>query len=116
MAWTGITFGVLILAFAALLGRHRWAVAARRSLGGFSESTGAVVAVTVLLLLGLVWWSPGRSFDRWVTALVLVGLVIGAMAALVTQVRSEFPSRAEDHTPDADHPTDADPSAVAGAG
>jgi hypothetical protein len=48
--------------------------------------------------------------------LVLVGLVIGAMAALVTQVRSEFPSRAEDHTPDADHPTDADPSAVAGAG
>jgi hypothetical protein len=104
MAWTGITFGVLILAFAALLGSHRWAVAIRRSLGGFSESTGAVVAVTVLLLLGLVWWSPGRSFDRWVTALVLVALVIGAMAALVMRIRSEFPSDATAHTPDADPP------------
>ena len=114
MAWTGITFGVLILAFAALLGRHRWAVATRRSLGGFSESTGAVVAVTVLLLLGLVWWSPGRSFDRWVTALVLVGLVIGAMVALVTQIRSEFPSGAADDPSD-NTPT-SDPSAVGTAG
>lgn len=96
IAWTGITFGVLIAAFAALLTDHRWAVAVRRSLARPAASTGAAVAATVLILLALMWWSPGRAFDRWVSALTLVAMVIGAVVVLVTRVRSEFPAASDD--------------------
>jgi hypothetical protein len=43
-----------------------------------------------------LWWSPGRAFDRWVSALTLIALVIGAVAVLVTRVRTEFPVVADD--------------------
>jgi hypothetical protein len=96
IAWTGITFGLLIALFAALLTDHRWAVAVRRTLARFGASTGAAVGFTVLVLLGLMWWSPGRAFDRWVTALTLISLVIGGVVVLVTRVRAEFPVAAAD--------------------
>ncbi len=105
LAWTGITFGVLIALFAALLGNHSWAVAVRRALAGFSTSTGAVVAATLLLLLGLLWWSPGQVFDRWVTALTLIALVIGAVVALAMRVRSQFPEATTNDRPVATAPT-----------
>jgi hypothetical protein len=47
--------------------------------------------VTAVLLI-LLWWSPGRALDRWVTALTLVGLLIGAGVALTKRIRDEFPS------------------------
>lgn len=96
IAWTGVTFGLLIAVFAALLTDHRWAVTVRRTLARFAASTGVAIAATVLILLSLMWWSPGRVFDRWVTALTLVALVIGAVAVLVTRVRAEFPAASDD--------------------
>jgi hypothetical protein len=92
MGWTGVVYGILIIAFAALLGDHRWAVAIRRTL---AETSTVLVAggVTAVLLI-LLWWSPGRALDRWVTALTLVGLLIGAGVALTKRIRDEFPSAA----------------------
>jgi hypothetical protein len=90
MAWTGVVYGVLIIAFSALLGPSRWAVATRRWVAGVTESTAAVVGVCLGVVLLLLWWSPGGAFDRWITALVLVGLVIGAIIALVVSGRREL--------------------------
>jgi hypothetical protein len=88
-AWTGIIYGVLIIGFAALLGDHRWAVAIRHRLA--RTSTGLVAGGAAAVLLVLLWWSPGRALDRWVTALTLVGLLVGAGVALTRQLAEEFP-------------------------
>jgi O-antigen ligase len=72
-----------------LIGDHRWAVSIRRGLGGVSESTGAVIAIAALAVLALIWWSPGQSFDRWITALVMIALVIGGVVAFFSQVAAE---------------------------
>jgi hypothetical protein len=90
MAWTGVVYGLLIIAFATLLGPSRWAVATRRWIAGVTESTAAVVGVCLGALLLLLWWSPGGAFDRWITALVLVALVLGAIVALVLSGRQEL--------------------------
>jgi hypothetical protein len=90
MAWTGVVYGVLIIGFASVLGPYRWAVAVRRWIGGVADSTASIVGISLGTLLVLLWWSPGRAFDRWVTALVLVGMVLGAIAALVITGRREL--------------------------
>ena len=90
MAWTGIVYGVLIIGFATLLGPHRWAVAVRRWVADVADSTASIVGISLGAVLVLLWWSPGRAFDRWVTALVLVGMVLGAIAALVITGRREL--------------------------
>lgn len=110
MAWTGVVYGLLIVAFATLLGPYRWAIAARRWIAGVTESTAAVVGVCFVAVLLLLWWSPGGAFDRWVTALVLVGLVIGAIVTLVLSGRQEL---AADSTTSGDPtPSDADTSSA----
>lgn len=95
MAWTGIVYGVLLVAFAEVLGDHRWAVAVRRAIGRASESTGWIIGSGVVLLLLLVWWSPGRAFDRWVTALTLIGLVVGGIVTLIIAGRRELTPEVE---------------------
>jgi hypothetical protein len=89
MAWTGIVFGVLIVAFAWLLGPHRWAVAARAHIARISEFRGASIVGSVLVVLLLLWWSPGRAFDSWPTALVLIAMAIGAVVVLLGQASRE---------------------------
>lgn len=97
MAWTGIVYGALIIAFSAVLGPYRWAVAGRRWIANVAESTAAIVGISVGAVLLLLWWSPGRAFDRWITALTLVGMVLGAIAALVITGRKELET---DHSAD----------------
>ncbi len=117
MAWTGIVYGVLIIGFATLLGPYRWAVATRRWVAGVADSTASIVGISLGAILLLLWWSPGRAFDRWVTALVLVGMVLGAIAALVITGRQELEadpttSESDDQvaadTADTDTDTDTD--------
>ncbi|MCH7788982.1 MAG: hypothetical protein IH940_06020 [Acidobacteria bacterium] len=92
MAWTGIIDGVLIVLFASLLGEHRWAVAARRLVSPMTNgSPVAVAGGTAFLILILMWWSPGRALDRWISALLLVGLIIGAVVAVRRRTLTEFP-------------------------
>ncbi len=104
MAWTGVVYGLLIIAVATLLGTSRWAVATRRWIAGVTESTAVVVGVCFGAVLLLLWWSPGGAFDRWITALVLVALVIGAIVAVILSGRQEL---AADPPPSAD-PTPSD--------
>ena len=92
LAVTGVVYGLLVLAVAALLGGHRWAVAVRRRLVGWARSPVAVIAVAVVVVVGLVWWSPGRSFDHWATAATLVVLAAAGIVALAATVRREHPT------------------------
>ncbi len=109
MAWTGIVYGVLIIAFSAVLGPYRWAVASRRWIANVAESTAAIVGISVGAVLLLLWWSPGRAFDRWITALTLVGMVLGAIAALVITGRKELET---DHSADEITPSEPDSTPV----
>ena len=65
-------------------------MATRRTLAPvLNAPTGVVAAGTAVLLL-LVWaWSPGRVFDGWATALTLVALIVGAVAALRARTQAE---------------------------
>lgn len=110
MAWTGVVYGVLIVGFATVLGPYRWAVAVRRWVAGVADSTASIVGVSLGAVLVLIWWSPGRAFDRWVTALVLVGMVVGAIAALVITGRREL--EAERTSPESDTNREADTTLV----
>jgi hypothetical protein len=93
IAWSGITYGLIITAFAGLLGTRRWAATARRFLAPMlNASTGAVVAGTVGLVLLVQWWSPGRAFDRWVTALLLVAAIAAGVGALRRSTQREYPN------------------------
>ena len=87
LALAGIVYGILIVGFAALLGPHRWAVTLRR----FNPITTPARAVggAVVLTLVVLWWSPGNAFERWYTALAVVALIAGAMAALVVQSQKD---------------------------
>jgi spore maturation protein SpmB len=107
MAWTGVVYGLLIIAVATLLGPHRWAVAVRTWVAGFTESTAAVVGVCFGTVLLLLWWSPGGAFDRWITALVLVALVVGAVVAVILSGRQEL-AAAGSPAPADPTPSDAD--------
>ena len=91
MGWTALLYGVVIVAFTSLLGDHRWAVSARQALApALHASTGAVAGGTALLILLLVWWSPGAAFQGWTTGLTLIALIIGAVVTLRTRTRDEF--------------------------
>ncbi len=92
MAWSGIVYGVLLAGFATLLGTRPWARATRRFVAPLlNGSAGSFAAVTALVVALVLWWSPGRAFDGWVTGLTLIGLVIGAAVALRRSTQAEFP-------------------------
>lgn len=88
-AWSGVVYGLTFLIFAFLIGSHRWAVGLRRGIGRVSESTVAMIGCGVAVVLLMIWWSPGGSFDSWRTALLLIGLTIGGVIALFSQVAAE---------------------------
>ncbi len=108
IAWTGIVYGVLIIGFSVLIGPYRWAVAVRRWVAGVADSTAALVGISFGAVLLLLWWSPGRAFDRWVTALVLVGLVIGAIVTLVLTGRQELEAASAEPSESDPQPDDAE--------
>ena len=87
IGWSGIVYGLLIAGFAALLSQHPWAAAVRRHLP--ITTPARAVAATIALTLAALWWSPGNAFDRWVTALIAVALIAGAMAGLVVQAQRD---------------------------
>ncbi|MGA9279380.1 hypothetical protein [Ilumatobacter sp.] len=99
--WTGIVYGTVFILFAWLIGPYRWAVAVRRSVGRVGDSTGVVIVASILALLLLFWWNPGRLFDGWIQTLVLIALVVGAVVAFFRQVtldRTSSETATEPHT------------------
>jgi hypothetical protein len=93
-ALAGIVYGVLIIAFAALLGPHRWAVALRRYNPITTPATAAGGALVLALIV--LWWSPGNAFNRWYTALTVLALIAGAMAALAIQAGKDADAQDND--------------------
>lgn len=89
-AWTAIVYGVLVAGFAFLIGSSPFAVSVRRLLGRAAESVGAAIGLATLAILLLLWWSPGRSFERPVSALVFTVTAIAGVAALVVISRREY--------------------------
>jgi hypothetical protein len=90
MSSSAVIYGLLVLGFVSLLGDHRWAQAVRDFIApAFRASTGAIVAAAAGFVLLLIWWSPGRAFDRWITAAVLIALIVGAIVALRRVITSE---------------------------
>ena len=112
MAWSVIVWGVLVVLFTSLLGPSRRARSVRRRIAPIATASAAAVAGgTVLFVALLAWWSPGRSFDRLVSAIVLIALVIAAVVAVRVQVTREFPrgpTTADDEPRDAGTGGDAD--------
>jgi multisubunit Na+/H+ antiporter MnhC subunit len=92
MAWSAIIYGILIAVFASLLGHRRWATSSRRFLApALNASGGAVAGGTILLIMVLLWWSPGRAFDQWFTGLTLIVLIVAAVVALRRATLREHP-------------------------
>jgi len=90
LAWTEIVYGALIAGFAALLGTHRWAVSVRNWVApALRAPVGILIGEAALLFLLLWWWNPGDAFDHWITAVLLLALVIGALVTLTLQLRDE---------------------------
>ena len=92
IGWAGIVYGVVIVLFATLLGAGRWSSAARRLVAPALNASPVVVAAgTVVLLLLVYWWSPGRVFERWVSAVTFVVLFALAVFVLRRRTMAEFP-------------------------
>ncbi len=92
MAWSGIVYGVLIAGFASLLGTRRWATTTRRALAPLlNRSPGAVAGGTVGFVVLLLWWSPGRAFERWTMGLLVIALVVVAVVALRRATLRDYP-------------------------
>ena len=92
IGWAGIVYGVVIVLFATLLGAGRWSTAARRLVAPALNASPVVVAAgTVVLLLLVYWWSPGRVFERWVSAVTFVVLFALAVFVLRRRTMAEFP-------------------------
>ena len=67
-------------------------MAARRTPApALNASTGAVIGGTVMLLLVVLWWSPGRAFAGWTTGLILIAMIVGAIATVRARTRRDFP-------------------------
>lgn len=92
LAATGILLGLLIVAYAAALGPHDWAVAARRRLGSMSNPRLGIALGGTALVIALAWWSPGLVFERWITAIALLASVVVAGIALDVAVRADAAS------------------------
>jgi multisubunit Na+/H+ antiporter MnhC subunit len=92
MALTAVVIGLLIAAYAALLGPHRWAAATRRSIRSTPNPALTISLGAVALVVVLAWWSPGLVFQRWITAITLLVAILAATIAMVAAVRTEHAS------------------------
>jgi type IV secretory pathway VirB2 component (pilin) len=99
MATTAIVIGLVIIAFAALIGPHRWSVATRRWIRSIGDPRLVVTIGAILLLIVLLWWSPGRVFERWITALTLLAMIVGGAFAFTFALEAETPPATDESAP-----------------
>ena len=89
LAWSWLAMGAIVLAFAILIGPSRAGVAVRRLIAPvMTNPVGAWALALGALALYLVL-APGVTIDRWLPALVLVGLFVTAVELLRRQVTRE---------------------------
>jgi hypothetical protein len=94
-AWAWLAIGVVMVLFSIVVGPSRAAVAVRRWIAPvMTQPVGAwALALGVLVLYLLL--VPGPSFERWLPALVLVALYVGAFELLRRQVVAEHATAPE---------------------
>jgi hypothetical protein len=89
LAWAWLAIGVVVFAFAILVGPSRAAVAVRRFIapvmvnpvGAWALALGALALYLVL--------APGITIARWIPALTLIALFVTAVELLRRQIRRE---------------------------
>ena len=91
LAWSGITIGALIAAYAVLSGPTNVATATRRALAPLFANAVAAWVVSLLFLWILLALSPGFTLKRWGPALVFIALFVAGVETFRRSVSREFP-------------------------
>jgi hypothetical protein len=91
IAWTGVVYGVGIIAVSWLVGPNSWARRVRSVIGPLLQSWVAVIVVAIIVFLVLLWWSPGRSFQSWWSVLVLLGVTVSTVVAVRSLASADQP-------------------------
>ena len=95
LVWSWLAMGVVIVAFAVLIGPSRAAVATRGLLAPvMTHPVGAWALALGALGLYLVL-APGVSIDRWFTAVIFAVLFVAAVELLRRQIVREHPLELE---------------------
>ena len=91
LAWAWLAIGIVIVAYALLIGPSRAAVAVRGFLAPVMTNPVGAWALALGALALYLLLSPGFSFDRWIPLLVFVALFIAAVELLRRQIGREHP-------------------------
>ena len=91
IAWTGVAIGVLIFAYALLVGPTRAAFASRRGLSPIlgNRLTAWVLALAILVLVVLI--TPGTGVQTWIGRATLLVLLVVGVERLHALVNAEHP-------------------------
>ncbi|HEY0318846.1 MAG TPA: SHOCT domain-containing protein [Solirubrobacterales bacterium] len=92
VAVSAITFGILLIIGAWLVGPTRLATTLRREAAPYlRERPGSTYAVVALVFLALVLWAPVVAFHKLIGLILLAVLMVLGTEALRRQVAGEFP-------------------------
>jgi hypothetical protein len=89
LAWAWLGIGVIVLAFAVLIGPSRAAVAVRRLISPVMTNPVGAWALALGVLALYLLLAPGITINRWLPALVLITLFITAVELLRRQIARE---------------------------
>lgn len=89
LAWAWLAIGIVIVAYAVLIGPTRAAVAVRGFLAPVMTSPVGAWALVLGVLVLYLLLSPGFTFDRWIPLLVFVSLFVTAVELLRRQIGRE---------------------------
>jgi hypothetical protein len=89
LAWAWMALGVVVLAFAVLIGPSRAAVAVRRVIAPVMVNPVGAWALALGVLALYLLLGPGITVDRWLPALVLIALFVTAVELLRRQITRE---------------------------
>lgn len=89
LAWSWLAMGVIVLAFAVLIGPSRVGVAVRRLIEPAMVNPVGAWALSLGVLALYLLLAPGVTLDRWLPALVLVALFVTAVELLRRQIARE---------------------------
>lgn len=89
LAWAWLAIGVVVLAYAILIGPTRAAVAARRLIAPVMINPVGAWALALGVLALHLLLAPGITIARWLPALVLIALFVTAVELLRRQITRE---------------------------
>jgi hypothetical protein len=90
LAWAWLAIGIVIVAYALLIGPTRAAVAVRGFIAPVMINPVGAWALALGALALYLLLSPGFSFDRWIPLLVFVALFVTAVELLRRQIGREY--------------------------